>query len=194
MEWVETSTPTEGRVLFEESGDETGFVHDGTYLSSFIPQRADRQLIGGPHQCPGMTGIISPNFTPAGYSREIQTVSDRKSKTIFVSTILAQWWLFIPHRFSACSRFRGLVGLDRQIGAHSPHENQSVIDMVSQGSGKAQRRASIVVELSELKGKEIVLKYHWTKGLSASPPASIVPVKIGDDLFPSSKLSSRPPR
>jgi hypothetical protein len=27
----------EARVLFEESGDETGFVYDGTYLSSFIP-------------------------------------------------------------------------------------------------------------------------------------------------------------
>ena len=48
VEWIEKETPAEGRVLFEESGDETGFVYDGTYLSSFIPQRTDAQLIGGP--------------------------------------------------------------------------------------------------------------------------------------------------
>ena len=48
MEWIKQDTPAEGRVLFEESGDETGFVYDGMYLSSFIPHWTGRELIGGP--------------------------------------------------------------------------------------------------------------------------------------------------
>src|SRR5262249_56387313 len=48
VEWIEKETPAEGRVLFEESGDEPGFVYDGTYLSSFIPHRTARELIGAP--------------------------------------------------------------------------------------------------------------------------------------------------
>jgi hypothetical protein len=48
VDWINQATPAEGRVLFDESGDETGFVYDGMYLSAFIPYWTGRQLIGGP--------------------------------------------------------------------------------------------------------------------------------------------------
>jgi hypothetical protein len=48
VEWIRKETPENGRILFEESGDETGFVYRGMYLSSFIPHWTSRQLIGGP--------------------------------------------------------------------------------------------------------------------------------------------------
>ncbi|HEX7228878.1 MAG TPA: hypothetical protein VF452_00685, partial [Candidatus Binatia bacterium] len=48
VDWINRETPANARVLFEESGDETGFVYDRTYLSSFVPYLTGRQLIGGP--------------------------------------------------------------------------------------------------------------------------------------------------
>jgi len=46
IEWIGRETPDNARVLFEESGDESGFVYDRTYLSSFLPYMTGRQLIG----------------------------------------------------------------------------------------------------------------------------------------------------
>jgi hypothetical protein len=60
-----------------------------------------------------------------------------------------------------------------------------------QGEGKVKASLNRL-DLSELKGKEIVLKYHWTKGLSASPPARIVPIKIYDDPIPFIKIIEPP--
>jgi hypothetical protein len=60
--WITREAPAEGRVLFEESGDETGFVHDGVYLSNFVALASGRQLIGGP------TATILPSFIPADCS------------------------------------------------------------------------------------------------------------------------------
>jgi hypothetical protein len=48
------------------------------------------------------------------------------------------------------------------------------------------------LELSELKGNEVVLKYHWVEGLTASPPAKIEPVKMLDDPIPFIKLVAPP--
>ena len=37
VEWIKNDTTEQGRVLFEESGDESGFVYDGIFLSALIP-------------------------------------------------------------------------------------------------------------------------------------------------------------
>ena len=60
-----------------------------------------------------------------------------------------------------------------------------------QGDGRLKASLNRL-ELSDIKGKEIVLKYHWTEGLSASPPARIVPVKTYDDPIPFIKIIDPP--
>src|SRR5581483_2199382 len=42
VEWIRRATPPDARVLFEESGDESGFVYDRSYLSSFLPALTGR--------------------------------------------------------------------------------------------------------------------------------------------------------
>jgi hypothetical protein len=41
-------TPAYARILFEDSGDESGFAYDGVYLSALAAHMTGRQLIGGP--------------------------------------------------------------------------------------------------------------------------------------------------
>ena len=49
------------------------------------------------------------------------------------------------------------------------------------------------LELANLEGSEVILKYHWVRGLSAVPAVRIEPVKIADDPIPFIKLIAPPP-
>jgi hypothetical protein len=98
---------------------------------------------------------------------------------------------FHPPSIQRLQSIPGLVELDRQIGPiHLMKVNQPLTWFL-QGEGKVKASLNRL-ELSELEGKEIVLKYHWTKGLSASPPATIAPVKIDDDPIPFIKIIQPP--
>ena len=50
------------------------------------------------------------------------------------------------------------------------------------------------LELADLSGDEVILKYHWVNGLTASPPARLDPVLFADDPIPFIKISSPPAR
>jgi hypothetical protein len=193
VEWIEKETPAEGRVLFEESGDETGFVYDGTYLSSFIPQRAGRQLIGGPINVWYDRHHFAEFHSGKLLKKDIQTLSDDEIRNYFRLYNIGAVVAFHPVSVQRIQAVPGLVTLDRQIGpVHLMKVNQPLTWFL-QGDGKIKASLNRL-DLSELKGKEIVLKYHWTKGLSASPSASIVPVKIGDDPIPFIKIIEPPAR
>jgi hypothetical protein len=193
VEWIEKETPAESRVLFEESGDETGFVYDGTYLSSFIPHRTARQLIGGPINLYNDRHHFAEFHSGRLFKRDIQTLSDEEIKNYLRLYNIGAVVAFHPKSIQRLQSIPGLVGLDRQIGPiHFMKVNQPLTWFL-EGSGKLKASLNRL-ELSELKGKEIVLKYHWTKGLSASPPAKIVPVKIADDPIPFIKIIQPPAR
>jgi hypothetical protein len=191
VEWIEKETPAEARVLFEESGDETGFVYDGTYLSSFIPHRTGRQLIGGPINLYNDRHHFAEFHSGKLLKKDVQTLSDDEIRNYFRLYNIGAVVAFHPASVQRIQAVPGLVTLDQQIGpVHLMKVNQPLTWFL-QGDGKIKASLNRL-DLSELKGKEIVLKYHWTKGLSASPPASIVPVKIADDPIPFIKIIQPP--
>ncbi len=193
VEWIEKETPAEARVLFEESGDETGFVYDGTYLSSFIPHLTTRQLIGGPINLYNDRHHFAEFHSGKLLKKDVQTLSDDEIRNYFRLYNIGAVVAFHPASVQRIQAVPGLVTLDRQIGpVHLMKVNQPLTWFL-QGDGKIKASLNRL-DLSELKGKEIVLKYHWTKGLSASPPASIVPVMIGDDPIPFIKIIQPPAR
>src|SRR5262249_41149472 len=99
---------------------------------------------------------------------------------------------FHPASVQRLQSMPGFVTLERRLGpVHLMRVNQPLSWFV-QGEGKVKAGLNRL-ELSELKGKEIVLKYHWTKGLSASPSARIVPIRIYDDPIPFIKIIEPPP-
>jgi hypothetical protein len=59
------------------------------------------------------------------------------------------------------------------------------------GEGKVKAGLNRL-ELSGLSGNEVILKYHWVDGLSATPPTKIEAVKMLDDPIPFIKLVAPP--
>ena len=62
-----------------------------------------------------------------------------------------------------------------------------------EGSGLVTDRDHNRLVLEELSGDEIVLKYHFMKGLQAQPAAELAPIYIGSDPNPFIKIL-RPPK
>jgi hypothetical protein len=193
VEWIETSTPAEGRVLFEESGDETGFVYDGTYLSSFIPQRADRQLIGGPINVWYDRHHFAEFHSGKLLKKDIQTLSDDEIRNYFRLYNIGAVVAFYPVSIQRLQSVPGLVTLDRRIGpVHLMKVNQP-LSWFLQGKGKVKASLNRL-EVSDVKGDAVILKYHWAEGLIGTPAVKILPVKMYDDPIPFIKILDPPAR
>ena len=50
------------------------------------------------------------------------------------------------------------------------------------------------LELSDLAGGDVILKYHWVEGLSAVPSTKIEAVRLADDPIPFIRLVNPPSR
>ena len=190
--WVQQNTPDEARVLFEESGEESGFVYDGMYLSSFIPHWSGRELIGGPINLYNDRHHFAEFHSGRLFGRDIQAFTDEEIKKYFQLYNVGAAVAFHPASLKRLASIPGLITLDRRIGpVHLMKVNQPPGWFV-QGQGQVIARLNRL-EVATGGGNEVVLKYHWLDGLVSNPPATIVPVKIYDDPVPFIKVVD-PPR
>lgn len=191
VEWVARETPRDGRVLFEESGDETGFVYDGIYLSAFLPRLTGRQLIGGPINLYNERHHFAEFHSGKLFKREIGAIGDDQLREYLRLYNIGAVVAFHPASVAKLLSIPGLVALDRRIGpVHLMKVNQP-LSWFASGEGEIEASANRL-ELRALKGNEVVLKYHWIDGLSATPPAKIEPFKRADDPIPFIKLVDPP--
>ena len=190
--WVRQDTPDEARVLFEESGDETGFVYDGMYLSSFIPHWSGRELIGGPINLYNDRHHFAEFHSGKLFGRDIQAFSDEEIKNYFWLYNIGAVVAFHPASVKRLRSIPGLLTLDRRIGpVHLMRVNQPWGWFV-QGQGQIIAKLNRL-EVSSSGASEVILKYHWLDGLISNPGATIIPVKIYDDPIPFIKVID-PPR
>ncbi|MGH7853501.1 MAG: hypothetical protein ACREP3_08655 [Candidatus Binatia bacterium] len=191
VEWMARATPADARLLFEESGDETGFVYDGVYLSSLVPHLTGRQLIGGPINLYNDRHHFAEFHSGKMFKRNVQTLSDAELRNYLQLYNVGAVVAFHPASIQRLQSIPGLVTVVQRIGAvHLMRVNQPLSWFI-QGEGKIKTGLNRL-ELSDLKGNEVILKYHWVEGLSAAPPTEIEPVKILDDPIPFIKLVTPP--
>jgi hypothetical protein len=191
-DWIARETPSDARVLFEESGDETGFVYDGVYLSSFLPHRTGRQLIGGPINLYNDRHHFAEFHSSIMFKKNVQTLSVDEISDYFRLYNIGAIVAFHPASIQRLQSIPGLVTVEQRIGTvHLMKVNQPLSWFI-EGAGKVKTGLNRL-ELSELKGNEVILKYHWVEGLTASPPTKVELVKMLDDPIPFIKLVAPPP-
>jgi hypothetical protein len=193
VEWIARDSPADARVLFEESGDETGFVYDGVYLSSFLPHLTGRQLIGGPINLYNDRHHVAEFHSARLLKKDVQALSADEIINYFRRYNIGAVVAFHPASVQRLQSIPGLVTTERRIGpVHLMKVNQS-FSWFLEGGGKL-KAAFNRLELSELSGNEVVLKYHWVEGLRGTPAVKIIPVELSDDPIPFIKLIDPPPR
>ena len=191
-QWIQNETPADARVLFEESGDETGFVYDGMYLSSFIPRLTGRELIGGPINLYNDRHHFAEFHSAKLFKKEIHRLSDEEIRNYFRLYNIGAVVAFHPASVQRLQALAGLITVDRRIGpVHLMKVNQPLTWFL-QGAGKARAKLNRI-EVTDAAGGEIILKYHWAEGLAAAPAARVVPITLLDDPIPFIKIMN-PPR
>jgi len=191
VEWIQVQAPKDARVLFEESGDETGFVYDGMYLSSFIPHATGRQLIGGPINLYNDRHHFAEFHSGILFKRDIVEFTDEELRAYFRVYNIGAVVAFHPRSVQRLLSVPELVSLDRRIGAIHLMKLNQPLDWFLKGKGGIETGWNLVHGFN-IRGDEVILKYHWTKGLVSNPPARIEPVKILDDPIPFIKIINPP--
>jgi hypothetical protein len=191
VDWIQQESPIDSRLLFEESGNETGFVYDGIYLSSLVPHLTGRQLIGGPINLYNDRHHFAEFHSGRMFKKEIQTLTDNELRSYLRLYNIGAVVAFHPASIQRLQSIPGFVTTEQRIGpVHLMKVNQTLSWFLA-GEGKMKAEFNRL-ELSELKGNEVVLKYHWVEGLTASPPAKIERVQMLDDPIPFIKLVAPP--
>ena len=192
VEWIRQETPTNGRLLFEESGDETGFVYEGMYLSSFVPYWTGRQLIGGPINLYNDRHHFAEFHSGMLFKRDIASFTNEELATYFRTYNIGAVVAFHPRSVQRLLSIPQLVSLDQQLGdVHLFRVNQP-LNWFLKGKGQLDTGLNRI-HGSNIKGDEIILKYHWTEGLVSDPPVNLMPVRILDDPIPFIKVLNPPP-
>jgi hypothetical protein len=191
VDWIGRETPPDSRVLFEESGDETGFVYNGIYLSSLIPQWTGRQLIGGPINLYNDRHHFAEFHSGKLFKRDIQTFSDEEIRSYFrlynISSVVA----FYPASINRLLAVPGLVEIKQRIGpVHLMKVNQRSSWFV-RGGGKIQLIPA-GLRFSGVTGRDVMVKYHWIAGLIGRPGVRVVPERIADDPIPFIRIIDPP--
>jgi hypothetical protein len=193
IDWIAREAPPRGRILFEESGDESGFFWDGAYLSSLVAVRTGRELIGGPanlvidrhHFVEFHSGLL--------FGRPIEGFADAELERAFELYDVTAIASFHPRSNERFARLAPLVQLAARF-------DQAVVWRVRREStpvlaGRAEVRAGPDrIECSQVAPEELILAYHWVEGLASQPPLALERHFVPEDPIPFIRIASPPAR
>jgi hypothetical protein len=191
VDWIKAATPVNGRILFEESGDETGFVHDGMYLSSFAAHWAERELVGGPINLYNDRHHFAEFHSGKLFKREIHRLGDQEIRNYFRLYNIGAVVAFHPASIQRLQSVAGLVSLEQRIGPAYLMKVNQPLSWFLQGDGKVEADLGRL-RVSDVKSGEIILKYHWVEGLRSDPPVKATAVTMYDDPIPFIKIVDPP--
>ena len=161
------------------------------YLSSFAPHWAGRELIGGPINLYNDRHHFAEFHSGKLFKREIHRLGDEEIRNYFRLYNIGAVVAFHPASVQRLQSVAGLVSLDRRIGpVHLMKVNQP-LSWFLQGGGKVEAALGRL-KVSDVKDREIILKYHWVEGLQGVPPAKMIPVNMHDDPIPFIKIVDPP--
>ncbi|MBI4528277.1 MAG: hypothetical protein HY695_31165 [Deltaproteobacteria bacterium] len=191
VDWIRNEAPKDGRVLFEESGDETGFVYNGMYLSAFIPHWTGHQMIGGPINLYNDRHHFAEFHSGILFKRDISQFRDKELQDYFHTYNIAAVVTFHPRSVQRLLSVPELVSPEHRVGPVHLLKVKQRSSWLLKGEGNIQASLN-VIRGSSIRGKEIILKYHWTDGLVSNPPLRIAPEKVLDDPIPFIKIVNPP--
>ncbi len=192
VRWLYTIVPRTGRVLFEESGDESDFVYGETYLGAFLPHVTGHQLIGGPINLYNDRHHFAEFHSGMLFKRGIWRFSDDELRRAFETYNVVAIVAFHPFSIRRLTALGDLVTpLEKSGNVVLFRVNREPTWFLS-GSGRVEARLG-KLSCSEVSGSEVVLAYHWVDGLGSQPDARLEPIHLMDDPIPFIKITN-PPR
>lgn len=184
-DWLEHNTTTDARVLFETS---LGRIHDGAHIAGYLARTTRREFIGGPYVYMHYAGFWD------GYLFG-QSISKFSSQAFSEQLDLYNVGWIVAH--SPTSR----AYLEKQPSVEEQAKHGSVVlyrvrrahSYFMEGRGQVAERRTNRIDLEDLSGDAVTLKYHFVEGLVTEPPVVLQPLLRHGDPQPFIRLLA-PPR
>lgn len=176
LEWLKKNTSTDARVLFETS---KARIHDQAHMVGYYALASNREFIGGPYPYMHFAGFWDGFLfgNPIKSFSQQQFADDLRLYNV--------GWIIVFSEASKqfLNRMPDVVPLDQfgQIQTYAVREPHSFF---AKGAGTIVARSFNRIELSQLSGPSVVLKYHYVLGLESIPPARLEPVQLPGDPEP----------
>ena len=186
MDWLAHRTSPDARVLFENS---FARVHDQAHLAGYYAFQAKREFIGGPY--PQMH--FASSWDGWAFGKPLAEISaERMAEYLELFNI---GWIVV-HSDAAKRYFDALPGVraDAEHGKLKAYVVDREHSYFVVGTGRVQERGHNHVLFTDIRGREIVLKYHFVPGLRADPAVEIGSVQMLDDPQPFVRIANPPSR
>lgn len=174
IEWIKTNTTSEARVLFEAS---RGRIHDDAHIAGYLAYTTQREFIGGPYPDRSVTSTSDGRF----FGAEAGALTPDQARHYFELYNIG--WI-IAHAEETKRYLETIDWIERKaefkkISVYQVNRDFSYFIL---GSGRVSSRSHNRIMLSDLSGKEVVLKYHYVRGIRTEPETEITPYPMpGDD-------------
>jgi hypothetical protein len=173
VNWLQTNTTREGRILFEDS---PYWLTEHKVSAGYLAYTSQRAFIGGPFPWGGPVDFVDGR--PFGHPIETMTTSQMADYFDLYNI----HWVIV---YSQASRNffdarPDLVEPVEESGFARIYRVKMPGNYFLEGIGRLTVR-NHQIELWDVQGSEIVLKYHWIPNLKSSPKVDIEKVMVSPD-------------
>jgi hypothetical protein len=184
LDWLKNDTNEDGRVMFETS---EARIHDGAHMAGYYAHQAGREFIGGPYPFANFAGFWDATAFGKPIEQIPQTTFSR-----YLDLYNVGW--FLVHSSSAkhyLDNMPGVVPLS-SYGVLKAYRCERSLSYFLAGSGRVTEQHTNNLVLSELSGSDVVIKFHYVRGIKSDPPATILPIQMMDDPNPFIRILNPP--
>ncbi|KPJ61972.1 MAG: hypothetical protein AMS15_05365 [Planctomycetes bacterium DG_23] len=180
IEWIRKNTSREGRILIEDSSEESGHKYFGTQMPALLPWYTRRQFIGGPvpdvyilHHFAEFTGGVL-------FKKDLGLYTPSLLRDYF-DTYNIRWIIAWSNKAKkSFIEYPYYTTVSETIGDFSLYEVNRRPTFFLKGGGKIKADYN-QISVTEASAGEVVLKFHWLSTLKTKPPLKIERYRVLDD-------------
>jgi hypothetical protein len=177
ISWIKQNTTLEARILLEDSGRVTHHKHDGGHMLGLLSFYTNREYIGGPYP---YSKAFTDFYEGRLFNRPIERFSFHQLIE-YMELYNIKWIIsFYTSAVKCFNSYPEYFIFKEKIGDFSIYEVNREPNYFIKGEGKIKAELN-KIELSEIKGREIVIKYHWISTLKTKPELHIEAFKMLED-------------
>ena len=184
LHWLESNTDRSARILFETS---RGRIHDGSHIAGYLAYVTDREFIGGHYP-----DSYFADFTDGRlFGRSIDELTEDAWASY--ADLYNLGWIVAHSDDSKAvfDRFEDVVpeATFRDLKMYRVMRDRNFF---ASGSGQVADRRHNRLVLTDVAGDEVVLRYHYLRGLRSRPRVDLEPVQLLDDPNPFIRVREPP--
>jgi len=170
VEFLRSRTDQNARVFFENS---LGRVHDRGHMAGLYAWTADREFIGGPYP---FTDFASA-WDGYAFGRSYEELAPAALAPL-LDAYNVRWMLC---HSGPCKQAMSALPDVQAVGTWesvTAFERTKAPGFVAEGRARIATRCVNRIDLADVEGPRLVLRYHWVPGLVGWPEVTIEPVEL----------------